>query len=359
MSSGGGGMALLTHLQSVGGQLPALPLAQLERQKASVTVGERLLQLVPGMSMKWPGRAALLRVDLLVVGGGERHGGARHGGGVRRPLLHEQGGLGAELERGPVHVALGGEAEVLIVHGAQVGVVVLIAVQVVGRDAVGHRPTPLLLARAREPELGRVALRRVLLRSRGEVCEARLVHGLTAALLGLAGEAVRVHVRGCVALLGGVALRGGARRPLRQRDLGLLLLLLLLFGLRAREHGNPLGARVGEHLGVDARVLLVGDQRRGLAVARADAGEAACERQLGLALLHGVGGRLGRGTLRNLRLRREARLGVSLGLGGAARVGPVEVRRAHGHDLLHRRRARGGVEHRGVRQRRHGVHLVR
>lgn len=54
MSSGGGGMALLTHLQSVGGQLPALPLAQLERQKASVTVGERLLQLVPGMSMKWP-----------------------------------------------------------------------------------------------------------------------------------------------------------------------------------------------------------------------------------------------------------------------------------------------------------------
>jgi len=35
--SAGGGMALLTHLHSVGGQLPALPLAQLERQKPSVT----------------------------------------------------------------------------------------------------------------------------------------------------------------------------------------------------------------------------------------------------------------------------------------------------------------------------------
>ena len=51
MSSAGGGRALLVHWHSAGGQLPALPLAQLERQKLSLTVGERVLQLVPGMSM--------------------------------------------------------------------------------------------------------------------------------------------------------------------------------------------------------------------------------------------------------------------------------------------------------------------
>ena len=102
---------------------------------------------------------------------------------------------------------------------------------------------------------------------------------------------VRVRVRVRVRFCRGVTLRH-AGRPLRERDLGLLLLLLLL-GLRAREHGDALRTRVGEQLCVHARVLLVGDDVEDLAVARADAGQPARQGELGLALLPGVGLGLG------------------------------------------------------------------
>ena len=99
---------------------------------------------------------------------------------------------------------------------------------------------------------------------------------------------VRVRVRVRVRFCRGVTLRH-AGRPLRERDLG----LLLLPGLRPCEHGDTFGARVGEHLGVHARVLLVGDDVEDLAVARADAGQPARQGELGLALLPGVGLGLG------------------------------------------------------------------